>query len=198
MRRLSLALGLLAACVATGASAETVNLTGTYRCIQMCRDGMLGAPTFVTQNGDAVNLTTETGDPIGPGPTGARPTAGSGSMRATRALSIRPMACAFSSMMAASGSATSARRRASRSAARPWSTAGSFKRGHGHFAPCPPLMGHFDESNPTERAECSVAAVTRARRLSSSARSARRPCRRAIPRSISGRRPSALPSSASA
>jgi hypothetical protein len=61
MGRLSLALGLLAACAATGASAETVNLTGTYRCIQMCRNGMLGAPTFVTQNGDAVNLTTETG-----------------------------------------------------------------------------------------------------------------------------------------
>src|SRR5258708_26905693 len=44
------------------ASAETVNLTGTYRCIQMCRNGMLGAPTFVTQNGQAVNLTTETGE----------------------------------------------------------------------------------------------------------------------------------------
>ena len=62
MRRLSLALGLLAACAATGASAETVNLTGTYRCIQMCRNGMLGAPTFVTQNGQAVSLTTETGE----------------------------------------------------------------------------------------------------------------------------------------
>jgi hypothetical protein len=62
MRRLSLALGLLAACAATGAAAETVNLTGTYRCIQLCRNGMLGAPTFVTQNGDAVNLTTETGE----------------------------------------------------------------------------------------------------------------------------------------
>jgi hypothetical protein len=64
MRRLSLALavGLSAACAATGASAETVNLTGTYRCIQMCRDGMLGAATFVTQNGQAVNLTTESGE----------------------------------------------------------------------------------------------------------------------------------------
>jgi hypothetical protein len=62
MRRISLALGILAACaVATAASAATVNLTGTYRCIQACRDGNLGAPTFVTQNGDAVNLTTETG-----------------------------------------------------------------------------------------------------------------------------------------
>jgi hypothetical protein len=62
MKQLSLALGLLAACAATGASAETVNLTGTYRCIQMCQNGMLGAPTFITQNGDSVNLTTETGE----------------------------------------------------------------------------------------------------------------------------------------
>ena len=63
MRRLSLALGLLAACAATGASAETVNLTGTYRCIQMCRDGMLGAPAFVTQNGPNLNLVNEAGQP---------------------------------------------------------------------------------------------------------------------------------------
>jgi hypothetical protein len=62
MRLTTLALGFAAACVATAASAQTVNLTGTYRCIQMCRDGAIGAPTFVTQNGDAVNLTTETGE----------------------------------------------------------------------------------------------------------------------------------------
>ncbi len=62
MRGISLALGLVAACVVTAASAETVNLTGTYRCIQACRDGNIGAPTFVTQNGDSVNLTTETGE----------------------------------------------------------------------------------------------------------------------------------------
>lgn len=62
MRGLPLVIGLLAACTATGASAERVNLTGTYRCIQACRDGMFGAPAFVTQNGEAVNLTTETGD----------------------------------------------------------------------------------------------------------------------------------------
>jgi hypothetical protein len=57
----SMALGLVAACAATAASAQTVNLTGTYWCIQLCQDGMLGAPTFVTQNGNSVNLTTETG-----------------------------------------------------------------------------------------------------------------------------------------
>ncbi|MEN3287414.1 MAG: hypothetical protein V7634_1714 [Bradyrhizobium sp.] len=63
MTRVSLVVGLLAACVAGSASAEPfTNLTGTYRCIQMCRDGMIGAPAFVTQNGDDVNLTTETGE----------------------------------------------------------------------------------------------------------------------------------------
>jgi hypothetical protein len=62
MRLTTLVLGLAAAGFATAASAQTVNLTGTYRCIQMCRDGAIGAPTFVTQNGDAVNLTTETGE----------------------------------------------------------------------------------------------------------------------------------------
>ena len=62
MKRLALALGLLATCGVAAASATTINLTGTYRCIQACRDGMLGAPAFVTQNGDSVNLTTETGE----------------------------------------------------------------------------------------------------------------------------------------
>lgn len=63
MTRGALIAGLLAACVAGSASAEPItNLTGTYRCIQMCRDGMVGAPAFITQNGDSVNLTTETGE----------------------------------------------------------------------------------------------------------------------------------------
>jgi len=63
MKHVSLVVGLLAACVAGSASAQPLtNLTGTYRCVQMCRDGMIGAPAFVTQNGDSVNLTTETGE----------------------------------------------------------------------------------------------------------------------------------------
>jgi hypothetical protein len=64
MRRVSLmvGIGIAAACVAGSASARPlVNLTGTYTCVQGCRDGMIGAPAFVTQNGDEVNLTTETG-----------------------------------------------------------------------------------------------------------------------------------------
>ena len=62
MEHVSLVVGLLAACTVTAASAQPINLTGTYRCIQMCRAGNFGFPTYVTQNGDAVNLVTETGE----------------------------------------------------------------------------------------------------------------------------------------
>ena len=62
MRYLPLVIGAVAAFVAAGASAQSINLTGTYRCIQNCRDGYLGAPAFVTQNGEHLNLVTETGD----------------------------------------------------------------------------------------------------------------------------------------
>ena len=64
MRYLPLAIGVIAAVAASasGASAQSINLTGTYRCIQDCRDGFLGAPAFVTQNGAELNLVTEAGD----------------------------------------------------------------------------------------------------------------------------------------
>jgi hypothetical protein len=63
MRCLPLVIGAVAAFAFTGgASAQSINLTGTYRCIQDCRDGDLGAPAFVTQNGDTLNLVTETGE----------------------------------------------------------------------------------------------------------------------------------------
>jgi hypothetical protein len=63
MRRVSLMIGIAAACIAGSASARPlINLTGTYTCVQGCRDGMMGAPAFVTQNGDSVKLTTETGE----------------------------------------------------------------------------------------------------------------------------------------
>ena len=54
MRCLPLVIGVFGAVAAftSGASAQSINLTGTYRCIQDCRDGYLGAPAFVTQNGD--------------------------------------------------------------------------------------------------------------------------------------------------
>jgi len=62
MRYLPLVVGAVAALVTTGASAQSINLTGTYRCIQNCRDADFGAPAFITQNGDHLNLVTETGD----------------------------------------------------------------------------------------------------------------------------------------
>ncbi|MBV9560732.1 MAG: hypothetical protein JOY90_09785 [Bradyrhizobium sp.] len=62
MRRLSLVVGAVAALAASGASAQSVNLTGTYRCIEMCRNGLMGSPAYITQNGENFNLTMETGE----------------------------------------------------------------------------------------------------------------------------------------
>ena len=64
MRCLPLVIGMFGAVVAftSSASAQLINLTGTYRCIQNCRDGYMGAPAFVTQNGWNLNLVTETGE----------------------------------------------------------------------------------------------------------------------------------------
>jgi len=64
MRHLSLAAGVLALCATGASAAPPVNLTGTYTCVQMCRDGNIGFPAYVTQNGDAVNLVTETGESL--------------------------------------------------------------------------------------------------------------------------------------
>lgn len=60
MKPLPLVIGLLAVCAMTGTAAASVNLTGTYRCIRDCPDGY-GAPTFITQNGEDVNIATATG-----------------------------------------------------------------------------------------------------------------------------------------
>ncbi len=60
MKRLSVVVGLAAAVVATGASAQSVDLTGMYRCVQMCRGDL---PAYVTQNGSQLNLLTEAGVP---------------------------------------------------------------------------------------------------------------------------------------
>lgn len=60
MKRLPLAIGILAALAVTGASAQSVNLTGIYTCVDMCR-GQL--PAHITQNGYELNLLTEAGVP---------------------------------------------------------------------------------------------------------------------------------------
>ena len=47
----------------TDASAQGVDLTGRYRCVQMCREGLVGQPAYVTQNGRELNLRNEAGEP---------------------------------------------------------------------------------------------------------------------------------------
>ena len=51
------------ALLATDASAQGINLTGPYRCVALCRDGLVGQPAFVTQNGWNLNLLNEAGEP---------------------------------------------------------------------------------------------------------------------------------------
>ena len=60
MKRLSLLVGIFAALTSTAASAQSVDLTGTWKCIQRCRGDALA---YVTQNGPQLNLVTEAGVP---------------------------------------------------------------------------------------------------------------------------------------
>ena len=63
MRMTSITLAIAAALTASGAAAQTANLSGAYRCVEACRDGMVGRPAFITQNGDELNLVNEVGQP---------------------------------------------------------------------------------------------------------------------------------------
>jgi hypothetical protein len=58
MKLAPFALAAAAVLTATGASAQSVNLSGAYRCIAGCR---ADAPAFVTQNGYELNLVNEAG-----------------------------------------------------------------------------------------------------------------------------------------
>jgi hypothetical protein len=61
MRLISCAIAAAAVFAASTASAQTVNLTGMYRCIEGCRAAPVGSPAFVTQNGPDLNLVNEAG-----------------------------------------------------------------------------------------------------------------------------------------
>jgi hypothetical protein len=54
---------MLAAMAATDASAQGINLTGQFRCVQVCAAGLQGQPAYVTQNGYNLNLLNEAGEP---------------------------------------------------------------------------------------------------------------------------------------
>jgi len=63
MRITSCVVAAAAMFAATAASAQTVNLTGTYRCIVGCRAAPVGSLAYVTQNGWNLNLVNEAGQP---------------------------------------------------------------------------------------------------------------------------------------
>jgi hypothetical protein len=63
MRMISSAIVAMAALFATQASAQSINLTGAYRCVEACRTGAPGGPAFITQNGPNLNLLNEAGQP---------------------------------------------------------------------------------------------------------------------------------------
>ena len=63
MRLFSFVIAMFAALIVTGASAQTVNLTGKYRCVQGCRFGLVGNPAYVAQNRWDLNVVNEAGEP---------------------------------------------------------------------------------------------------------------------------------------
>jgi hypothetical protein len=60
MKARSMLLGIAAVLAASGASAQSISLTGIYRCVQMCRGNL---PAQITQNGHELNLVNEAGVP---------------------------------------------------------------------------------------------------------------------------------------
>jgi hypothetical protein len=73
------AIMVLALPIATKASAQSINLTGAYRCVEACQAGRVGGPAFVTQNGPNINLLNEVGQPARAWPDWFAPQRGSGS-----------------------------------------------------------------------------------------------------------------------
>jgi hypothetical protein len=60
MKQLGFIIGIAGALITGDAPAQSVDLTGTYRCVHLCRGEMLA---HVTQNGAEINLLTEAGVP---------------------------------------------------------------------------------------------------------------------------------------
>lgn len=60
MKMLSLTVGLVVALATTDAFAQSVDLTGKYNCIAMCKGEY---QPYITQNGPELNVVTEAGIP---------------------------------------------------------------------------------------------------------------------------------------
>ena len=63
MRTISSAIVVMGVLFATEASAQSINLTGAYKCVEACRGGLVGSPAFITQNGPDLNLLNEARQP---------------------------------------------------------------------------------------------------------------------------------------
>src|SRR5262245_19015075 len=57
------AVAIAAAMLASEASAQGVDLTGRYRCIELCAPELQGQFAFITQNGSELNLVNDAGEP---------------------------------------------------------------------------------------------------------------------------------------
>jgi hypothetical protein len=62
MKTVVSAIAMSAALVATDASAQDVNLTGRYRCVELCAPGVQGQFAFITQNGWELNVVNDAGE----------------------------------------------------------------------------------------------------------------------------------------
>jgi len=62
MKLLPIALAAVGVLAATSASAQLIDLSGRYRCVQNCRQ-IPPQPAFVAQNGTELNLVNEAGEP---------------------------------------------------------------------------------------------------------------------------------------
>jgi len=61
MKMLFCIIGTAAVVIAAQASAQVVNLTGKYRCIQVCSVGSIGRSGYVTQSEGSLNVRSQTG-----------------------------------------------------------------------------------------------------------------------------------------
>jgi hypothetical protein len=58
-----LAAAALIAMASTETSAQVLNLSGPYRCVQGCIEGLIGQPAFITQRGWDLSIVNEAGMP---------------------------------------------------------------------------------------------------------------------------------------
>jgi len=58
-----LAAAALLAMASTETSAQVLNLSGPYRCVQGCIEGLIDQPAFITQRGWDLSLVNEAGMP---------------------------------------------------------------------------------------------------------------------------------------